>query len=154
MIEKKEEEGRETEREKRRTRANDKKVAYLRKREKEQNVRRITEMLQKIPSNEKERIEREVRLNEKERFVEIKQNLWRRWRGKQEQWKNKDKLPTGIDKVEERMIEMERKILEMREAEEKAKERIKKQKKRKDEEKMRKERMKNHWMMMGWLTRY
>ena len=52
------------------------------------------------------------------------------------------------------MIEIEKKILEMREAEKKSKERIEKQKKRNDEEKMRKERMKNHWMMMGWLTNY
>ena len=45
-------------------------------------------------------------MNENQRFTEIKQNLWRRWRGKQEIWKNKDKLPQGIDKIEERMIEI------------------------------------------------
>ena len=66
----------------------------------------------------------------------------------------KDKIPTGIDKIEERMNEIESKILEMRAEEEKAKKRAARAKKSKDEERRRKERIKNHWMMMGWLTNY
>ena len=154
LSEKREEEKKNREREDQRAKAKQKKEEYLKKKEKEQRVRKITEMLQEIPKDEKDRIEREVNIKEKQIFTEIKQNLWRKWRGKQAVMGRTDKIPTGMDKIEERMIEIEKKILEMREEEEKARKRAAKTKKAKDEEKKRKERIHNHWMMMGWLTRY
>ena len=100
---------------------------------------------------EKERIEKEVKKNENMVFIEIKQNLWRKWRGKLAINERRDKVPTEIEKVEIRMNEIEKRILEIKLEEEKVQKKAANTKKAKEEGREKRERMKNTWMMMGWL---
>ena len=100
-----------------------KKGEYLARREKEQKILKIDEMLQKIPVNEKERIEKDIRIREKKEYIEVKQNLWRKWRGKQPILERKNKIPTDIEKIDKKLAEIEEKIREMQEEEEKDRQR-------------------------------
>ena len=45
-------------------------------------MRTIREMLSQIPRVEAERIEDDVRRDERRELAEMKQNIWKKWRGK------------------------------------------------------------------------
>ena len=54
-------------------------------------MRSIQEMLRRIPKNEAERIEDEVKSAERRELAEMKKNIWRKWRGKNKVIENKTK---------------------------------------------------------------
>ena len=58
--------------------ANSKKKRFKEKEEMKARERKITEMLEKIPIVEAEKIEREIRKEEKLELAEIRKNLWKK----------------------------------------------------------------------------
>ena len=69
--------------------------------------KKINDMLETIPKVEAERIEMEIRNREKIELKEIKENLWKRWRGKKRISGNKTKIPKEADKLQEKLDEIE-----------------------------------------------
>ena len=67
-------------------------------------------MLEKIPTVEAERIEKEMRKEEKKDLAEMKKNIWRKWRGKSGILERKTKIPKEIELVERRLKEITEKI--------------------------------------------
>ena len=124
--------------------------------------RKITDNLGKLPISEREKFLREQERQRKIELKEMKENLWKNWRGKtaknysttKEMEDEGGKLDELWKKVEEWKVEQE-KIVEpkMKEKEEKMTE-----KKRKAEEKTRrlclKEKLEGNWEMVRWLTSY
>ena len=117
----------------------------------EKNLK-ITMLLEKIPKSEAQRIEEEVRRAEKLELREVKENLWKKWRGKAKVLDNKTKIPKETDKLDKKLREIEEKILKY---ENRKKERIrmkeKKQKEWKDSHKMIVE---DTWAMIRWLHQF
>lgn len=54
--------------------------------------REITEMLEKIPVIDAEKIEKEVKKSENLELLAIRRNLWKKWRGKTKILKRKSKI--------------------------------------------------------------
>ena len=132
--------------------ANYKKRKFKEKQQVKDRERKITEMMEKIPIVEAEKIEREVRKEEKLEMAEIGKNLWKKWRGKTEFLKRKCTIPKEEDKITRRLDEIERKIEEYK----KRKEEQLKKKHAKKEEWKRKNKMivEDHWGMLRWLHQY
>ena len=68
----------------------------------------LMEMMRKLPSKEKEMVEMEERRMKRLDLQEIKQNIWRKWRGKKEKSEEKrketederiERLTTNIEKI-------------------------------------------------------
>ena len=142
------------ERNERLDKARRRKDEFLEKRRKEEKLIRIDEMLKELPRDEKEQLEYEMRKRERKEYIEMKQNLWRKWRGEQAILERKNKIPTEMEKIDNKIAEIDKKLSEMKEAEEKAKKRAQKKRKIAEENKQKKERLKNHWIMMAWLTNF
>ena len=107
-----------------------------------------------MPKGEKEKLEQEMRKKERKEYIEVKQNLWRKWRGEQVVLERKEKIPTEMDKIDNKIYEIRGRLREMRELEEKAKKKEQGKQKLAAENKLRKERLKNHWKMMAWLSNF
>ena len=75
--------------------------------EKKRKQQTLMEMIKKIPHREREIIEMEERKFKKLELQEMKQNLWRKWRGRRKE----EKRDTGEDSIERQTTEIE-KILE------------------------------------------
>ena len=91
-------------------------------------------------------------MNQKSNFAKVDGSV--KWRGKQLVIERKDKVPPELDKVEKRMMEMERRILLMKAEEEQERRKAATAKKLKDDQKKKRERIKNHFLMMSWLSRF
>ena len=74
-------------------------------------MRTIREMLSQIPRVEAERIEDDVRRDERREFAEMKQNIWKKWRGKNKVIENKTKINDN-DKIDRRILEIQKKLEE------------------------------------------
>ena len=84
MDEKREQEIRERKKRERLDKAKKKREEFTKKKTKEAKILRIDELLQEMPRSEKDKLEYEMRKMERKEYIEVKQNLWRKWRGKQE----------------------------------------------------------------------
>ena len=87
-------------------------VSYKKEKLKEKEAikktnKKISDMLETIPKVEAERIEMEIRNREKIELKEIKENLWKKWRGKKRISENKTKIPKEADKLQEKLDEIE-----------------------------------------------
>ena len=87
-----------------------KKKEYKKKMMINEKNKKITEMLSTIPKTEKERIEGEIRREENRELKEIKENLWKKWRGKTKVVENKRQIPGEIEKLDRRLQEIETRI--------------------------------------------
>ena len=72
----------------------------------------ITEMLKKIPREEADNIENEIKEEEKEELEEMKRDLWRKWRGKKDVNMMRMKIPTEEDKIEKKITSIREMIEE------------------------------------------
>ena len=91
-------------------RAEAKKNKFKEKEQLRSRKKKITEMMEKIPVVEAEKIEREIRKKENLELASIKKNLWKKWRGKTEILKRKCTIPKEKDKLIRRLDEIEGKI--------------------------------------------
>ena len=80
-------------------------------------MQKIDELLEKLPKNEKEKLELEMRKRERKEYIEMKQNLWRKWRGEQTVLERKEKIPTEMEKIDNKIDEIRMRLREMRELE-------------------------------------
>ena len=108
--------------------------------------KKITEMLEKIPVGEAERIERETKREENLELKTLKMNTWRKWRGKTKVLERKTTILREIEKVDARMIEIAKKIEQYKERRDEQLERGDK-KKREWKEKHRMI-IEDHWSML------
>merc|ERR1711954_221590 len=105
-------------------------------------MRTIREMLSQIPRVEAERIKDDVRRDERRELAEMKQNIWKKWRGKNKVIENKTKIDDN-EKIDRRILEMQKKLEEYRKRkEEKLEKRDAMKKKWKEKHKMIVE---DHW---------
>ena len=88
--------------------AQEKKRKFEEKQEEKKLTRKITDMFSSIPKTEAEKIEREMKRDEKLELMEMKKNLWRKWRGKTKIVEKRNKLPK--EKLEQKLKELEEKI--------------------------------------------
>ena len=100
------EEEKERKREERRLKAGGKKEESRRKQEEKKKVQKITDLLAKIPVVEAQRIEIEVKRRERNELKEIKENIWKKWRGKSEVLKRKEKIPREIEILDKKLDEI------------------------------------------------
>ena len=102
----------EQERNEQREKAKAKKAQFEEKQSVKRKNQKITEMLEKIPKTEAEKIEMEIKREEKTELAEMKKILWRKWRGKIKLKELKDRVPKEIDKVDRRLRDIEEKVIE------------------------------------------
>ena len=134
----------EMEKEERRQKAQHKKKEYHERQEKKAKNRKITDMLQQLPVKEQERWRREQRQEEGRILKEMKDNMWKRWRGKSvRKQEGAEEIPKEEDRLDAKLLEIEQRIEEIR-----------LEKKRVEEKKEKKRKLEEHWQMMKWLTRY
>ena len=114
--------------------------------------KKITEMLSTIPKTEKERIEGEIRREENRELKEIKENLWKKWRGKTKVMENKRQIPGEIEKLDRRLQEIEAKIARYQER--KQNQVGKRDKKKKEWLEKHKMIVDDTWAMLSWLHQY
>ena len=114
-------------------------------------MRTIREMLSQIPRVEAEKIENDVRRDERKELSEMKQNIWKKWRGKNRIIENKTKMNDN-DRIDRRILEIQKKLEEYRKRkEDKLKKQDAKKKKWKEDHKMIVE---DHWEMLRWCQQY
>ena len=109
---------------------------------KEKN-QKITDLLRELPMGEEQRWRKEQRLEEGRVLKEMKDNMWKKWRGEPKGKERKIEIPKDDDKIDEKLRDLERRIEEYRNEQRKTEERMTKKKKLED-----------HWSMMRWLVRY
>ena len=109
---------------------------------KEKN-RKITDMLLELPRDEQEKFKREKRREEGAILKEIKDNMWKRWRGKARKNGKLEEIPKEEEKLDAQIMEIEQRVEEYRQ-----------EKRRVEERKDKKRKLEEHWQMMRWLTRY
>ena len=105
---------------------------------------RITEMLAvaELPRADQEKWRRDQRLEEGRMLKEMKDNMWKKWRGKSKTIV-KNEIPNDEKKLDDKIREIESRITEYRQ-----------ECKRAEEKKERKRKLEEHWQMMKWLTKY
>ena len=105
-----------------------------------------------IPVFEAEKIEREMRREEKMELQVIRMNMWRKWRGKSKILERKTMIPRELEKVDARLTEITKKIKQYKEKRDKQlKKRDKKKREWKDKHRMI---IEDHWSMLRWLTQF
>ena len=82
----------EKDRQEQRMKATKKQNIFKEKQAQKEKTRRITEMLASLPTTEKEKIEKEERRKDNLELKEIKENLWKKWRGKDKTKERKIKI--------------------------------------------------------------
>ena len=131
------------ERAERKQRASMKKIKYMKDQERKAKTRKITEMLEELPKKEQEKWMRDQRLEEGKMLKEIKDNLWKKWRGKASKRDKGEEIPREEEKLDRKLKEMQRKIEEHRRNQE-----------QKEQKRERKRKLEEHWLMMKWLVKY
>jgi hypothetical protein len=169
LIEKRKEE----ERKEQKSKADEKKRDIHEKENQKGVQMKITESLKRLPENERELFMREEGQRKRVELKEVRENLWRKWRGAGEgkileRKKNIDELNEQLRRLEERtenwkkQEEKNRRLREKRERElaeivEERKKRQMENDKRNEEKRMRKETQKKKeekWEMIRWLTKF
>ena len=87
-----------------------KKKEFIEKKEIKEKNQKITSLLNSIPRQESEKIEEEIRREERKELTEIKKNLWKKWRGKSKVLDNKTKIPRETEKFDQKITEISKKI--------------------------------------------
>ena len=147
-LEKDEQENRLVQIEKAKTR----KKEFEEKQRKRETTRKITDLLEKIPEVEVNKIENEIRRKERIELAEVRKNVWKKWRGKSKILENKTKIPTEIEKLESKLEYIERKVKEYIELREK--QLTKRDNKKKQWREKNKMIVEDTWGMLRWLMQY
>ena len=81
-------------------------------REKRENNRKITELLESIPEVEAKKIEKEVKKRENLELNTMRKNIWRKWRGKAKIEERRTRIPMENEKLKEKLDEIEKLVKE------------------------------------------
>ena len=156
------------EKDKRLAKGKEKKLAFI-----HENLvqKKVTEIWEKLPLDDKENFRREEERKKRFELREAKINIWKKWRGKETKPEGKTNIENQeekLAKLEEILIKVQRENEERRAAKEKEMKRRKKvveDTKRKDTEKKRqvaeketrverKKKLEEKWAMLRWITSY
>ena len=135
--------------------AGEKKRNLLKRTEQRKAQLKITDLLQKIPGVERDKLEKETEEEEKAQLREIQENLWKNWRGRKRE--GKVKIPTDDEKIGAKLAHIKKRVREYVEEKKRRMEKI--ATKRKDDEekrarKLEEKRMEDHWAMLNWLNMF
>ena len=124
------------------------KAEYKQLKFREQQLRKeksgkITDMLKELPVEEQEKLKKEQRQRDGKLLKEIKDNMWKKWRGNQKKGAKQVQIPKKEEDLDARIAEIEKRIKEYRV-----------EQKRKDIRQEKKKKLEEHWSMMRWLTKY
>ena len=120
-----------------------KKDRFTRNHLRKEKTQKITNMLRELPVGEQEKWRKDQRLLEGRSLKEMKDNMWKKWRGEPKGKERKVEIPQDDDKLDEKLRELERRIVEYRQEQKKTEKRMIKRKKLED-----------HWKMMRWLVKF
>ena len=80
-----------------------KKNEFQNKQEIKKKNKLITDMLEKLSKVAAQKIEEDMRKEERMELQVMKRNIWKRWRGKNGIKERKAKIPTELEKVEKKL---------------------------------------------------
>ena len=115
--------------------------------EREKNQVEITALLKTIPKSEAENLEQEDRKRERLEMVEVRENLWRKWRSRKDTKMMTEKIPTEEEKVRRKLEMIRGKV-------EKYKEDKRIEEEKKSKRLAKKKELEESWRMLRWLNKY
>ena len=120
-----------------------KKERFVRNHLRQEKTRKITELLGELPMGDQERWRKDQRQAEGRALKEMKDNMWKKWRGEPKGKENKIKIPDDDEKLDEKMRELTDRI-----------EQYRKELREVEERKQKKKKLEDHWQMMRWLVKF
>ena len=151
-VDREDEEEKARKREEQRQKALNKKEEFKKKHENKMKMQKITDLLTKIPMEEARKIEMDIKRKERNELKEIKENVWKKWRGKGEVMNRKKQIPREVEMLDKRLDEIEQKVEEYRRRKEiNLRRRDKKKEEWRNKHKMIVE---DHWGMLRWLNQF
>ena len=120
-----------------------KKDRFARNHLRKEKSRKITEMLGELPMGEQERWKKEQRQADGRALKEMKDNMWKKWRGEPKGKDKKIQIPNDDDKLDEKLTELKNRI-----------EQYKLERRKTEERKIKRKKLEDHWQMMRWLVKF